>query len=175
MNNSRALCASTGPTTLAAPCDEKYIDIASPMNAYIGAAVDRYCRLATRTDASSVKILTHRSGKIAMKVPINPTETNEIEPAVSCFSPLQSVLTISIFTHMLAGFSTAILAGYGIGARKPASICVKILMVSTDCSGEKQETAPTFRISMNIARRMRRPRTLGTTRARPENKYHPIT
>ena len=27
--------------------------------------------------------------------------------AVSCFSPLQSVLTISIFTHMLAGFGTA--------------------------------------------------------------------
>jgi putative MATE family efflux protein len=37
--------------------------------------------------------------------------------AVSCFSPLQSVLTISIFTHMLAGFGTEILAGYGIGAR----------------------------------------------------------
>jgi putative MATE family efflux protein len=37
--------------------------------------------------------------------------------AVSCFSPLQSVLTISIFTHMLAGFGTSILAGYGIGAR----------------------------------------------------------
>ena len=36
---------------------------------------------------------------------------------VSCFSPLQSVLTITIFTHMLAGFGTAILAGYGIGAR----------------------------------------------------------
>jgi Na+-driven multidrug efflux pump len=37
--------------------------------------------------------------------------------AVSCFSPLQSVLTISIFTHLLAGFGTAVLAGYGIGAR----------------------------------------------------------
>jgi len=37
--------------------------------------------------------------------------------AVSCFSPLQSVLTISIFTHMLAGFGAAVLAGYGIGAR----------------------------------------------------------
>jgi Na+-driven multidrug efflux pump len=36
---------------------------------------------------------------------------------VSCFSPLQSVLTISIFTHLLAGFGTAVLAGYGIGAR----------------------------------------------------------
>ena len=37
--------------------------------------------------------------------------------AVACFSPLQSVLTISIFTHMLAGFGTEVLAGYGIGAR----------------------------------------------------------
>jgi putative MATE family efflux protein len=37
--------------------------------------------------------------------------------AVSCFSPLQSVMTISIFTHMLATFGTAVLAGYGIGAR----------------------------------------------------------
>ena len=36
---------------------------------------------------------------------------------ISCFSPLQSVLTISIFTHMLAKFGIAILAGYGIGAR----------------------------------------------------------
>src|SRR6266702_4424017 len=33
MNNSRALCASTGPTTFAAPCEEKYIDIAKPMKA----------------------------------------------------------------------------------------------------------------------------------------------
>jgi Na+-driven multidrug efflux pump len=37
--------------------------------------------------------------------------------AIACFSPLQSVLTISIFTHMLATYGTAILAGYGIGAR----------------------------------------------------------
>src|ERR1700756_950147 len=37
--------------------------------------------------------------------------------AVACFSPLQGVLTISIFTHMLASFGTAVLAGYGIGAR----------------------------------------------------------
>ncbi|MFG3597313.1 MATE family efflux transporter [Bradyrhizobium sp. RDI18] len=36
---------------------------------------------------------------------------------IACFSPLQSVLTISIFTHMLAGFGTEVLAGYGIGAR----------------------------------------------------------
>jgi len=36
---------------------------------------------------------------------------------ISCFSPLQSVLTISIFTHMLAGFGTEVLAGYGVGAR----------------------------------------------------------
>ncbi|NOJ41883.1 MATE family efflux transporter [Bradyrhizobium australiense] len=37
--------------------------------------------------------------------------------AIACFSPLQSVLTISIFTHMLASFGTEVLAGYGIGAR----------------------------------------------------------
>ncbi|WFU40604.1 MATE family efflux transporter [Bradyrhizobium sp. CB82] len=37
--------------------------------------------------------------------------------AVACFSPLQSVLTVSILTHMLAKFGTAILAGYGVGAR----------------------------------------------------------
>jgi MATE family, multidrug efflux pump len=37
--------------------------------------------------------------------------------AVACFSPLQSVLTVSIVTHLLAGFGTEVLAGYGIGAR----------------------------------------------------------
>ena len=37
--------------------------------------------------------------------------------AVACFSPLQGVLTVTIFTHMLAQFGTEILAGYGIGAR----------------------------------------------------------
>ena len=52
---------------------------------------------------------------------------------------------------------------------------VKMLMVSTDCSGEKQEIMPTFRISTNIARRMRSPLILGATRARPENRYHVMT
>ena len=37
--------------------------------------------------------------------------------AIACFSPLQSVLTVTIFTHMLANFGTEVLAGYGIGAR----------------------------------------------------------
>src|SRR5262249_31392503 len=37
--------------------------------------------------------------------------------AIACLSPLQSVLTITIFTHMLARFGTEVLAGYGIGAR----------------------------------------------------------
>src|SRR6476619_6864133 len=82
MNTSRAVCASTGPTTLAAPCDEKYIDDARPMKAYIGAAVDRYCRLAARTPGSLVKMLTQMSGKIAMKVAMAPTERNETKPAV---------------------------------------------------------------------------------------------
>jgi putative MATE family efflux protein len=37
--------------------------------------------------------------------------------AIACFSPLQSVLTITIMTRYLAGFGVAVLAGYGIGAR----------------------------------------------------------
>jgi MATE family, multidrug efflux pump len=37
--------------------------------------------------------------------------------AVSCLSPLQSVLSILIFTKILAGFGTATLAGYGMGSR----------------------------------------------------------
>ncbi len=37
--------------------------------------------------------------------------------AMSCLSPLQSVLTILIFTKILAGFGTTILAGYGMGSR----------------------------------------------------------
>lgn len=37
--------------------------------------------------------------------------------AVACFSPLQVVLTVTIFTHLLANFGTEVLAGYGIGAR----------------------------------------------------------
>ncbi len=36
---------------------------------------------------------------------------------IACLSPLQVVLTITFFTHMLATFGTEILAGYGIGAR----------------------------------------------------------
>lgn len=37
--------------------------------------------------------------------------------AIACFSPLQVVLTVTIFTHLLANFGTEVLAGYGIGAR----------------------------------------------------------
>jgi len=37
--------------------------------------------------------------------------------AVSCLSPLQSVLSILIFTKILAGFGTEMLAGYGMGSR----------------------------------------------------------
>jgi putative MATE family efflux protein len=37
--------------------------------------------------------------------------------AMSCLSPLQSVLTILIFTKILAGFGTVVLAGYGMGSR----------------------------------------------------------
>ena len=37
--------------------------------------------------------------------------------AVSCLSPLQTVLTILIFTKILAGYGTETLAGYGMGSR----------------------------------------------------------
>jgi Na+-driven multidrug efflux pump len=37
--------------------------------------------------------------------------------AISCLAPLQSVLTILIFTRILAGFGTETLAGYGMGSR----------------------------------------------------------
>ncbi|UTD27649.1 hypothetical protein [Bradyrhizobium sp. WD16] len=37
--------------------------------------------------------------------------------AVACLSPLQSVLAVTIFAHMMARFGTEMLAGYGIGAR----------------------------------------------------------
>jgi putative MATE family efflux protein len=37
--------------------------------------------------------------------------------AVSCLSPLQTVITILIFTKIIAGFGTEALAGYGIGSR----------------------------------------------------------
>jgi Na+-driven multidrug efflux pump len=37
--------------------------------------------------------------------------------AIACLSPLQSVLTILIFTRILAGFGTETLAGYGLGSR----------------------------------------------------------
>jgi Na+-driven multidrug efflux pump len=37
--------------------------------------------------------------------------------AISCVAPLQSVLTILIFTKILAGFGTVTLAGYGMGSR----------------------------------------------------------
>src|SRR6478752_8183440 len=96
MNNSRALCASTGPRTLAAPCDEKYMLIASPMKAYIGPAIDRYCRLAARTPASRVKISTQRSGKIAISVPITPTETNETRPAVQAIRLARAIRSAPI-------------------------------------------------------------------------------
>src|SRR3954454_21530128 len=37
--------------------------------------------------------------------------------AVSCLSPLQTVLTILIFTKIIAGFGVEALAGYGMGSR----------------------------------------------------------
>ena len=52
------------------------------MKAYIGAAIDRYCRLAARTLGSSVKMLTQRSGNIAITVAKTPTDTKATQPAI---------------------------------------------------------------------------------------------
>src|ERR1700694_3587703 len=93
MNTSRAVCASTGPSTLAAPCEEKYIDDARPMKPYIGAAVARYCRLAAITPASAVKMRTQISGKIAIKVAIAPTAANETVPAVQAIRRARPIRT----------------------------------------------------------------------------------
>ena len=49
---------------------------------------------------------------------------------------------------------------------------VKMVTVSTDCSGEKQATAPTFRISKNMPRWIRSPLITKLTRARPDRIYH---
>src|SRR5471030_1131552 len=91
-NTSRAVCASTGPKTFAAPCEEKYIEIDSPMNAYIVAAVARYCRLAARTPESWVKMSTQRSGKIAITVATRPRDKrnaagDQRDPPGSCHPP----------------------------------------------------------------------------------------
>src|ERR1700692_1767362 len=91
INNSRALCASTGPSTFAAPCEEKYIDDARPMKPYIGAAVARYCRLAAITPASLVKILTQISGNIAIRSEIAPTAANETVPAVQAIRRARAI------------------------------------------------------------------------------------
>ena len=37
--------------------------------------------------------------------------------AIACLSPLQSVITVLIFTRLLSRYGTVTLAGYGIGAR----------------------------------------------------------
>src|SRR5258707_855126 len=61
------------------------------MKAYIGAAIDRYCRLAARTPGSWVKMSTQRSGKIATSVPIKPTEANETKPAVQALRRARAI------------------------------------------------------------------------------------
>src|SRR5262245_11981607 len=96
MKTSRAVCASTGPSTLAAPCEEKYIDSDNPMNAYIGATVARYCRLVARTLGSLVKMLTQRSGKKASSVPIAPMERNVTAPAIHAMRRARAILLAPI-------------------------------------------------------------------------------
>ncbi len=87
--------------------------------------------------------------------------------AIACFSPLQSVLTISIFTHMLAQFGTAILAGYGIGARLEfllTSIAFSfgiacVPMVGMAIGARQHRARPARRLDRQLCRLRRRRRT----------------
>src|SRR6202012_421569 len=150
----------------------------------------RYCRLAESTSALLVKILTHRSGKIAMTTAMEPTERNASDPAVQATRRARATLPPPIAMPIIGtvampnendsdGSRNSSRAPMpepaSTAAPKPASMWVKIEIVSTDWIGEKQAMAPTFRMSKKIAPWMRRPAILGTTRARPENRYQPIT
>jgi putative MATE family efflux protein len=53
--------------------------------------------------------------------------------AIACFSPLQGVLTLTIFTHMLARFGTEVLAGYGVGARLEFMLTTLAFAVGVAC------------------------------------------
>src|SRR5438445_13641406 len=135
------------------------------MKAYIGAAVDKYCRLAARTLASSVKRLTQMSGNTAMTLATAPTETNATTPAIQQILRARAIRSapIAMPTIGTEAMPTANEIDVSmnssrapmpkparISVPKLASMWVKMLMVRTDCSGEKQEMAPTFRMSMNI-------------------------
>ena len=111
-------------------------------------------------------MLTQRSGKIAITVAIRPTDTNETEARGPGDPPRprDPPGADRHADHRHRGDAERerdrgqqefepradAVAGQDLGAEL-ASMWVKMLMVSTDCSGEKQETAPTFRMSKNIA------------------------
>ena len=61
-NTSRAVCASTGPKTFAAPCEEKS-SRSTPDERIHWRCGRQNCRLAARTPGSWVKISTQRSGR----------------------------------------------------------------------------------------------------------------
>ncbi len=53
-----------------------------------------------------------------LQIPARPcSSTSSRSARSSCLSPLQTVLTVLIFTKILAGFGTETLAGYGMGSR----------------------------------------------------------
>src|SRR5262245_45259900 len=53
--------------------------------------------------------------------------------ALACLSPLQSVLTILIFTGLVARFGTQALAGYGIGARLEFLLVPIVFSIGVAC------------------------------------------
>ena len=161
-----------------------------PMKASIGLEMCRYLRLASRTAGSSVNMLTQRSGNIDSSVPITPRVTKATarggpgDPP----RPRDAVRADRHADHRRRADTDRkrnrrqhefepradAVAGQHLGAER-ASKEVRIVMVTTDCNGEKTEIAPTFRMSKNISRRNRKPFRVSLTRLLPDIKNQLIT
>jgi Na+-driven multidrug efflux pump len=86
-----------------------------------GIAIGQLSGFASSVAIMGWYILSGRS-RVSLKVPNFRYQAEMFADilkvgAVACFYPVQSVLTVGIFTSMLAHFGTEVLAGYGIGAR----------------------------------------------------------
>ncbi len=107
------------------------------------------------------------SGKIAKNPPKKPTIANDTPPAVHAMRRARAIRPAPIDMpiigtdamptangqrrqHELKPSADAVTRQH-LGA-EIRSRWVKIVTVSTTCNGEKQATAPTFRMSLNMAR-----------------------
>src|SRR6185312_4431979 len=80
--NRRAVDASTGPPTLAAPCEEKYNATPSPKKPNAGPAQAKYNDAAAVTPGSLVNSEIHSDGLIATMAPTRPTVSVAAAPVV---------------------------------------------------------------------------------------------